>query len=154
MQLKKSEKRMLLALVPAVIVAILIYVFPTKKPPKVPKVVNLTAGKITNQVAKIVKSGSETRSAKVAAVRFEGWGTRDPFSKPVFPSDAAGERARTPIRLKGLTWIQGKPYVLIDDLVLTVGEEKRGIRIERVEGKKVTCRKGGTVYTLQWSESP
>jgi hypothetical protein len=55
--------------------------------------------------------------------------------------------------LKGLFWKEGHAYVLIDDEILKVGEEKEGLKIERVEGKAVFCRQGNRSFTLYWSES-
>jgi type II secretory pathway component PulC len=55
--------------------------------------------------------------------------------------------------LKGIFWEAGKAYVLIDDYVLSEGEEEGGIKVEKIEGKNVICRKGGRQFTLQWRET-
>jgi hypothetical protein len=109
---------------------------------KVSRVANAVAGK---------ESAATTSRAASGFVRYDSWGDRDPFTKPVFRNQPAPS---APIHVKGIVWKNGKPYVLINDVVLAVGEEKDGIRVDRIEGKKVFCRKGGSMYTLQWSESP
>jgi hypothetical protein len=108
---------------------------------RVTKVAQTVAGKAQTP-AHVAVPGSGGPSA--------GWGDRDPFSKPVFRN----QPQETPVHVKGIIWKNGKPYVLINDVVLAVGEEKDGIRVDRIEGKRVYCRRGGSMYTLQWSESP
>jgi hypothetical protein len=107
-----------------------------------------------SQMAKAVAGKDDAAGSAGAAssgsLRYDTWGNRDPFSKPVFRNQPQS----TPIHVKGIIWKNGKPYVLINDVVLAVGEEKDGIRVDRIDGKKVFCRKGGSMYTLQWSESP
>ena len=57
-------------------------------------------------------------------------------------------------KLQGFLWKKGKAYVLIDDAVLSEGEEKDGLRVERIREKEVLCSKGGRTFTLYWRESP
>jgi hypothetical protein len=56
--------------------------------------------------------------------------------------------------VKGVVWMGGKPYVLVNDMILTLGEEKNGYQVERIEGRKVFIRKRGKMVTLLWSKSP
>jgi hypothetical protein len=155
MQLKKSEKRMLMLLIPTVIIAAVVMLMPSKKS-KVKKAVAATTGKLTQSVAKLTGSVADTRKSAVDTLHFASWGERDPFSKPQYtpyPSKR-GDGEGPGLRVKGIVWMQGRPYVLINDQVLGVGEEKRGLRVERIEGKKIICRKGGKMITLTWSGSP
>jgi hypothetical protein len=57
-------------------------------------------------------------------------------------------------KLKGLFWKEGKAFALIDDMVIGEGEEDGGVRVERIEGTEVLCRRGSRSFTLHWSESP
>jgi hypothetical protein len=92
--------------------------------------------------------------SKEDSLLFNTWGKRDPFSKPQAVLQAEAAASSSPVVVKGIIWMKGKPYVLINDVILTAGEEKKGIRIDKIEGSKVYCRKGGNSYTLQWSKSP
>lgn len=113
-----------------------------------------TISRVAETVAKTVQGERGLKKTMVSGlVKYDTWGERDPFSKPELPG-AAKASSSAPLHVRGIVWMQGKPYVLINDVILTVGEEKKGIRVEGIEGRKVFCRKGGKMYTLQWSESP
>jgi type II secretory pathway component PulC len=81
------------------------------------------------------------------------WG-RDPFTivKPPPPPKKIPP-LKVDVVLKGIFWEAGKAYVLIDDYVLAEGEEGGGIKVEKIEGKNVICRKGGRQFTLHWRET-
>jgi len=147
MPLKKNEKRLLLALVPVLLIFVLdrLGLFSKKKP----TIIDKTKTAITNTYTKIAE-GKGTPSAQKKAItiqRFETWG-RDPFATPELESQKA---AAARLNLKGMFWMDGRPYVLINDVVLAEGQEKKGIKVERIEGKTVYCRRGGQSITLQWS---
>jgi hypothetical protein len=148
MALKKSEKKMLIAL--GVILAIVVpYQFLTKK--KNPAIVNKAVNTISKTVDKITgeNASPQTEKKTLPVRRYDSWG-RDPFADIRVANQRASENARP--KLKGILWMNGKPYVMIDDVVLEEGQEKKGIKIEKIDGRKVFCRKRGQPFTLQWSE--
>ena len=158
MALQKREKTMLMALGGVVVVAVLFQVLSGGKstPAKsVKSLVEKTAGQLGAERLTSHKPATAFKYASEAdSLRFNNWGKRDPFSKPEYVLQAEAAAASVPIVVKGIIWMQGKPYVLINDVILTAGEEKKGIRVERIEGRNVYCRKGGKSYNLQWSKSP
>ncbi len=117
------------------------------------KTAQKTAGKAVHSAVEAMKNDAP-KAVQLDTSAGRTWGARDPFSKPEFDFTGRKTVEAAPIRVKGIVWMSGKPYVLINDVVLAVGEEKNGIRVDKIEGNKVFCRKGGKMYTLQWSESP
>jgi hypothetical protein len=158
MALQKREKTMLMVLGGVAVVAVLYMVLSggKSKPTKsVQTIVKKTAGQLGVEVAAPKKTMAAFKYASEAdSLQFNTWGQRDPFSKPSVVLQAEAAAASSPLVVKGIIWMQGKPYVLINDVILTAGEEKKGIRVDKIEGNKVFCRKGGNSYTLQWSKSP
>ncbi len=148
MALKKSEQKMLIALGVVIAIAIPVWLSMNKKKPAI---VTKTVDKIGKTVEKITGEGSDSQGEKriIPVQRYDAWG-RDPFADIRVANQRAAENARP--KLKGILWMNGKPYVMIDDVVLEEGQEKKGIRIEKIDGRKVFCRKGGQSFTLQWSE--
>jgi hypothetical protein len=148
MALKKNEKRMLLLLIPVLLIFVLdrFGLFSKKKSTAVDK----TKTVIKSTYTKIAegKGASSADSRPLAAQHIDSWG-RDPFATPELESQKA---ASARLNLKGMFWMDGKPYVLINDVVLAEGQEKKGIKVQRIEGKKVYCQRGGQSITLQWSE--
>jgi hypothetical protein len=159
MALQKREKTMLMFLGGVVVVAVLFQVLTggkSKAGKEAALIAKKTAGQITGAVAGLAKPESVgKRPADAANTQYSAWSARDPFSRPEFEIQRgkAGQGG-SPLTVKGIVWMRGSPYVLINDVILTVGEEKKGIRVDRIEGRKVFCRKGGKMFTLLWSESP
>lgn len=159
MALSEREKKMLKLLIPTVIVAGVIQFGPFGKKkapppttqPKGPSPIAKIPG-----VEKIVPSQPRATAGRPLTFQeFPTWGTRDPFSEPEFPSVLVPKPPPVVgLSLKGIVWIGDTPYVLINGEIIRVGEEKKGIRVERVEGRKVVCRRGGKTYTLEWREMP
>jgi hypothetical protein len=158
MALQKREKNMLLVLGVIAVAAVLFQVLSggkSKTGLEVTQIVKETAGKITGLVAGSSPKGTSTPlPADTAGGRNDAWGSRDPFSKPEFDIQPGKAAAGDAITVKGIVWMGGKPYVLINDMILTLGEEKNGYRVERIEGRKVFIRKRGKMMTLLWSKSP
>ena len=151
MQLKKSEKRMLIVLGVVVAVAVPFQLLTGRKKPAV---VQKTREQISETVSRVGLGPVPSRTAgrPLAAERFDSWG-RDPFASPEIEREKiAAQRAAARLVLKGIFWTDGKPFAMINDVVLSEGEEKKGIRVERIEGRKVVCRRGGQTANLQWSE--
>jgi hypothetical protein len=144
-QLKKSEKTMLILLGGVIAVAIPYFILSGKKKPKV---IAQTRDKISQTIAQVVEKKGSSDKANMAAVQYGDWG-RDPFSTPELESQKA---AASRLVLKGIFISDGQPFALINDVILAAGQEKKGIKVERIEGKKVVCRRGGQQVTLQWSE--
>jgi hypothetical protein len=158
MALQKREKTMLTVL-GVVVVAVVLFQVLTGGKSKAGKEAALVAKKTASQVTRTVAGLTKTEGvgkppADAAGPLYADWGSRDPFSKPEFEIQGGAAGQGSPLNVKGIVWMQGKPYVLINDVILTIGEEKKGIRIDRIEGRKVFCRKGGKMFTLLWSESP
>jgi hypothetical protein len=158
MALKKSEKRMLIILAVVVVAA---GIFKLIDKPK-----NVKPVSEIGQNSQIQKSGQtnipqsqvlppDTNNSKknVELKKYDSWG-RDPFTivKPPSPPKKIPP-VKIDVVLKGIFWESGKAYVLIDDYVLAEGEEEGGIKVEKIEGKSVICRKGGRQFTLQWRET-
>ncbi|MBN2030888.1 hypothetical protein JW824_11675 [bacterium] len=152
MALKKSEKRLLIILG----VAVFGFLFDRFV---------LSGGDENDAAANVVQNRTQNQNMLLSGVvtpdpiavsekasqnkQFETWG-RDPFS---LISSGNGESRSRPI-LKGIFWNQDKSYVLIDDLILSEGEEAEGIRIEKIREEEVLCYQGGQLFTLHWRESP
>jgi hypothetical protein len=159
MALQKRERTMLLVLGGVVVAAGLFQLLSGgKSKPAVKNVKNLVEKTATQlgalKAAPPKSAGSYRYENEADSIRLNTWGARDPFSKPVPVLQAEAAASGPSIVVKGIIWMQGKPYVLINDVVLTVGEEKKGIRIDKIVGRKVYCRKGGESFILQWSKSP
>lgn len=154
MALKKSEKR-LLGLLGVVALVFLVDRFLLSPGKEEPAPSQPAAARIQAADALLADAAQKTTSAPVAR-QYVSWG-RDPFStarsEGRTASPARGESA-VQHELKGLFWKEGKAFALIDDMVLGEGEEDQGIRVDRIEGTEVLCRRGSRSFTLHWRESP
>jgi hypothetical protein len=166
MALKKSEKRLLMILGMAVAFFLLdrfVLSSGSKKPAKGKSTVSKAS--VLGTAAVAGGSGStvsvQPTKSDTAPKVYEGWG-RDPFVLPgsvtgagtTSASKAKSESQPVLPKLKGMFWKEGRAYVLIDDAVLGEGEEKKGIRVEKINGMEVLCRQGNRQFTLHWRESP
>ena len=163
MALKKSEKRLLIILGIAVVAFLgdkLIFKSEDKKEGSF-KVPDKYAA---DQPVKGAEKASGLEGQPVVkrlagkATYYDSWG-RDPFARPGRRSTA---RIQTSVRkkqfskpeLKGIISKGGRYYVLINDLILGEGEEKDGIKVERIKEKEVLCSQDSRTFTLSWGESP
>ena len=162
MALKKSEKRLLiilgLALVAFMVDRLVLGKSDDKTLAQSEQPVRTVA-----PMPSAMAAGSTVQIASLAGKKqFETW-SRDPFNdspaayttgvrKRAGGSGKSGKPKKQP-ELKGLFWKAGDAYVMVNDDILKEGEEKEGLKIERVEGKAVFCRKGNRSFTLYWSES-
>ena len=152
MALKKGEKRLLMLLAPVVLIFLLDQLGVFGKKSK--EVIDQTKTAITKTVAKVAQEArSEFGASSPSSVKkYDTWG-RDPFATPEFENEqAAARRAASALVLKGIFKSGDRTFVMINDVVLEPGQEKKGIRLESIEGRKVVCRRGGQTYTLQWRE--
>jgi hypothetical protein len=164
MALKKSEKRLLIILGIALSVFLFDRLVLSKKGGK-----NTAQAQSRQQaesgvlLSSAIAEGSAVQTASMdERMQFEDWG-RDPFSDSRSRTTAgswksknvAGKSKETVQKpeLKGLFWKGGVAFVLVNDNILKEGEEKEGLKIERVEGRTVQCRRGNRSFTLYWSES-
>ena len=157
MALKKSEKRMLIILAGVVAAAGIFKLIDKPKNAKpVPAVRQNNPVQNPGQVSVPQNQAQSVdmnmNKQKLELKKFDSWG-RDPFSivKPPPPPKKLPP-LKIDVVLKGIFWEEGKPYVLIDDYVLAEGDEGGGIKVVKIEGKNVICRKGGRQFTLQWRE--
>jgi len=161
--LKKSEKR-LMVILGIVVSVFLIDLFiigsgDEEDSPVKPDAAGLNKLLKTSALSKLssVESSVVPKIPKIEGKRFETWG-RDPFMVPktvggTYGSTSGGKQKGGP-KLQGFLWKKGKAYVLIDDAVLSEGEEKDGLRVERIRDEEVLCSRGGRTFTLYWRESP
>jgi hypothetical protein len=164
--LKKGEKRLFVVLgVFIVIFLVDQFILSSDKSEKAAPSVKLKDK--GTQMVKSVLEASPDAGAAVASLgtlpdkkHFDDWG-RDPFtgSKPqsVARTGSRSEKKKVEVKkpeLQGFFWKQGKAYVLVDKIILTEGEEKEGLRIDKIQDKEVLCSKGGHTFTLYWRESP
>lgn len=76
----------------------------------------------------------------------ETWGT-DPFVRDwVMVNELAN------LRLKAITLGGDRPYALINDQILQVGDEIGGKRVAKIESDNVTLEQGGRAFTLLLGE--
>ncbi len=158
MALKKSEKRMLIILAGVVAVAGIFKLIDKPKNVKPVPAINQnhpiqTPGQVLPPQTQVQSANANSSKKIVKFKKYDSWG-RDPFTivKPPPPPKKIPPM-KIDVVLKGIFWEAGKAYVLIDDYVLSEGEEEGGIKVEKIEGKNVICRKGGRQFTLQWRET-
>ena len=159
MALKKSEKRMLVLLGIVVVVAgFYKFVIDKPKTKNVPPArKNMKPAEVKQTIKKDPALADDKEDKNVTSniifEQYDEWG-RDPFTivKPPPPKPKPKPPPPPKVVLKGIFWKQGRAYVLIDDYVLGEGEEEGGIKVMKIEGKNVICRKGGRQFTLQWRE--
>ena len=157
MALKKSEKRLLL-IAGLVAAAFLFDKFvlgkKTKSSGPAPKSRVTVA---TNQSS--VVQGNVIGQSSLHRVVYDDW-DKDPFrvkeekKQVVAPVRVAPTLPPIPeATLHGIFWKQGKGYVLINDDVMSEGEIKNGIRVDRIENQRVLCNYAGQSFTLYWRET-
>ena len=166
MALKKSEKRLFVVLGVFILIFLVDqFMLGSDKSEKASPGVKLK-DKGTELVKSVVPTSSDAQ-ANAASLStlpdkkyFEDWG-RNPFAsskpKPVTRSTSRTGKKKVEVKkpeLQGFFWKQGKAYVLVDKVILTEGEEKEGLRIDKIQDKEVLCSKGGQTFTLYWRESP
>ena len=157
MALKKSEKRLLI-IAGLVAVGFLFDKFvlgkKTKSSGPAPKAHVTVAAKQSSVI-----QGNVIGQIALHRVIYDDWG-KDPFrvkeeKKKVVLSVAAAPKL-PPIpeaTLHGIFWKQGKGYVLINDDVMSEGQIKNGIRVDRIENQQVLCNYAGQSFTLYWRET-
>lgn len=158
MALKKSEKRMLMLLGIVVVVAgFYKFVIDKPKAKNVPQANQKPRQEAAKQAIQNKPTEKDLQEKKVTSniifEQYNEWG-RDPFTivKPPPPKPKPKPPPPIKVALKGIIWKEGTAYVLIDDYVLCEGEEEGGIKVLKIEGKNVICRKGGRQFTLHWRE--
>ena len=152
MALKKNEKT-LLAVAGGILVVYAVYTFigsGGKKgalPPTPKNVVASLQGTIKEAAS---SAGITQKEEQIAKMRFDSW-ERDPF-KDYYANNPVEEEAENKLQVKGFIQRGRHTYVLINDMILTEGEEKEGLFIERIDDNQVFCKKGGKWFTLTWKE--
>lgn len=152
MALKKNEKRLLI-LLGVVIVAVVIFQFvispgDKKKTPPKRNAAGQAAGGTNAQTGAQGIAAINTKSNSDTA--YSAWG-RDPFFEEDVTVLAKRSKERSiTLKLQGIFFKDGKGYVLINNEVFKEGEEKKGIRVEKIQQDKVLCRAKGRLVTLRW----
>ncbi|NQT26738.1 hypothetical protein HQ585_15385 [candidate division KSB1 bacterium] len=141
MALKKSEQRLLIIL--GAVVAVFVFnqfvCGSNKKKP---------AKRRPARTASVNARSSQTEAVnetEISKKTYESWG-RDPF----LPKGAAYTRPKVTLRCQGMFWKSGKPYVLINNYVLSVGDTQGGITVDKIEGRRIQGRRDGKSFTLTW----
>jgi hypothetical protein len=155
MALKKNEKT-LLAVLGGIVAVYLIWTFVVsggKKGVKPPTPKNVVASIQGSLKEAATTAGITPPEEKIPKMRFDTW-ERDPFRDFYAKSEAAIEEENeiSNLEVKGFIQRGSQTYVLINDLILTEGEEKEGLFIERIDNNQVFCKKGGKWFTLTWKE--
>jgi hypothetical protein len=152
MALKKNEKT-LLAVLGGVVAVYLIWTFigsGGKKGVQPPTPQNVVAS-IHGTLKEAANTAGITQpEEQVPKMQFDTWG-RDPF-RDYYAKNPEEEEEENKLQVKGFIQRGSQTYVLINDLVLTEGEEKEGLFIERIDSNQVFCKKGGKWFTLTWKE--
>ena len=155
MELKKSEKRLLMILGLAVSVFLIDQLVLKPKGQKSNQNTHPVQAASGNQVAAV-------QSPPLRGQQFDTWG-RDPFTPVSTPrrgsvsssaSVSTQKSDTTQLALKGIVWKEGKAFALIGEHVIGEGDEEQGIKVEKIEGMEVLCRQGTRMFTLYWRESP
>lgn len=149
MALKKSEQRLLIIL-GAVLVVFLINQFVLSggddKKGATPK--TTAAQNIKNTMAKTLGDTEEEKEVIQAKVLYDTWG-RNPFRNQKLAARSVDDIPGGLV-LKGIIRKGSRVYALINNSILTVGQEEEGIRVVSIEGKEVVCQANGKRITLQW----
>jgi len=141
MALKKSEQRLLIIL--GVVVAVFVFnqfvcgsnkKKPARKRPR--RTASVNARTSQSNAPSDVDNPKQT---------YESWG-RDPF----IPKGTSYARPRSTLRCQGMFWNSGRPYVLINNYILGVGDTQGGITIDRIEGRRIYGKRDGKAFTLTW----
>lgn len=148
MQLKKSEKRMLIFLGVVVVAGIIMQVTNKKEPSR--------RSSSNSKVLSVGKKGDDEaeRSVekKLTKTEYESWG-RNPFESRAWQKEKIFDEyaeMKASLNLKGILWKQGKPYALINDHILAEGETEEGIRVISITNNTVICQAHGRTFTLEW----
>lgn len=164
MTLKKNEKRLLIVLSVVVVVFLfdqLVLSSGGKDSASTKKTLKDAGTQLAKSVTTLGKDAEANPTIEKSSLetkQFDSWG-RDPFHSTKSSSiaqklsGAKKKKVKAP-QLQGFFWKRGKAFVLVDNVVLTEGEEKEGIRINKIRDKEVLCSKGGQSFTLFWRESP
>lgn len=98
----------------------------------------------TDEAAQPAKTTTGALTPKVLPP--ETWGT-DPFVRDwVMVNELAN------LRLKAITLGGDRPYALINDQILQIGDEISGKRVVKIESDNVTLEQGGRTFTLLLGE--
>ena len=166
MALKKSEKRLFVVLGVFILIFLVDqFMLGSDKSEKASPGVKLK-DKGTELVKSVVAASPDAGTAVTSQgtlpdkKHFDDWG-RNPFAsskpRPVIRTASRAKKKKVEVKkpeLQGFFWKQGKAYILVDKVILTEGEEKEGLRIDKIQDKEVLCSKGGHTFTLYWRESP
>jgi hypothetical protein len=161
MALKKSEKRLLIVLGVALVVFLFDrFVLSAKKKedPQIqpPASESISQDLAVNQLNPATPTPIQVQKRVLAGnlENFEDWG-RDPFNLNA-KNRLSGLSVKKPVRpvLNGIFLKDGQSYALINDLIFHEGEEKNGIKVEKIKEMEVLCTQGKSTFTLSWRESP
>jgi hypothetical protein len=123
-----------------------LYTFAFRPQPEL-RGVSAAAAEATGAKAKAAKPAETTTGALTPKVLPpETWGT-DPFVRDwVMVNELAN------LKLKAITLGGERPYALINDQILQIGDEISGKRVAKIESDNVTLEQGGRTFTLLLGE--
>jgi hypothetical protein len=157
--LKKSEKRLLMVLLPVLGFFLLDKLVLSSKSKQPAPALSPAAVQAAASLLKPPVPGLAARDTSAAKGLYRDWG-RDPFASlsawASAPQTGKGRKSEHPAEdktvLSGIFRRQGKSFALINDQVYGEGEEINGIRVMRIDEDKVLCSAHGHPVTLYWRD--
>ena len=149
-------RQRILVLLGIAVAVLALYTFVLRPQPEI-KGLSAAAAEATGAKAKVVQPApaAKDEAAKPAdatgaltpkVLPPETWGT-DPFVRDwVMVNELAN------LKLKAITLGGDRPYALINDQILQVGDEISGKRVAGIESDYVTLEQGGRTFTLLLGE--
>ena len=149
-------RQRILVLLGIAVAVLALYTFAFRPQPEL-KAVGAAAAEATGAKAKAVKPAPTATDAAAKPAEATGaltpkvlppeiWGT-DPFVRDwVMVNELAN------LKLKAITLGGERPYALINDQILQIGDEISGKRVASIESDYVTLEQGGRTFTLLLGE--
>ena len=149
-------RQRILVLLGIAVAVLALYTFVLRPQPEI-KGVGAAAAEATGAKAKAVqpapmatntaaKPADTTGALTPKVLPPETWGT-DPFVR-----DWVTVNELANLKLKAVTLGGDRPYALINDQILQVGDEISGKRVVKIESDNVTLEQGGRTFTLLLGE--
>lgn len=81
---------------------------------------------------------------------YDSHGKKDPFSPPVIKAvEKAGTEVLTGVRLEGIIWDERNPVAVINDKVVSVGDEISGAKIVEIRQNEVIFDVNGQLISVK-----
>lgn len=81
---------------------------------------------------------------------YDPHGKKDPFTPPVISAvEKAGTEVLAGVRLEGIIWDEKKPIAVINDKVVSIGDEVSGARIVEIRQNEVIFDVNGQMVSVK-----